>query len=93
MTTTIQRERIRTHDEHGEQRWLEVLPVGTRIRSKQHPELTGYVKAHEYHESGAISPIPYLIGWDDSEAASRTLGWLFVYASESGIEPLDEVPA
>lgn len=73
----------------GERQWLEVLPVGTRIRSVQHPELTGYVKAHEYHESGYLSPIPYLISWDDSELASKTLGWVFVYASPGAIEAIE----
>lgn len=90
---TIARDRIRTHDDGNEERWLHVLPVGTRVRSKKHPELTGYVKRHEYHESGRISPIPYCIGWDDSAATYIKLGMGFVYATDGSIEAIDEVPA
>ena len=71
---------------------IELLPVGTRIRSKQFPMLTGYIKAHEYADRDHISPIPYLIGWDDSERAASTLGWFFVYASNHGIEPVEPQP-
>jgi hypothetical protein len=68
---------------------IALLPVGTRIRSIQHPELTGYIKAHEYADREHISPIPYLIGWDDSQRAAETLGWFFVYASNGGVESVE----
>jgi hypothetical protein len=65
---------------------IALIPEGTRIRHKRLPHLTGYIKAHEWSGPGTISAIPYLIGWDDSEAAARELGWLFVYAGNESIE-------
>ena len=62
------------------------LSPGDRVRSIQHPELTGVIKHYEYHERGWLSPIPYCIGWDDSARACAVLGWLFVYASDAGVE-------
>jgi hypothetical protein len=69
----------------GEQ--ITLLPIGTRIRSIQHPELTGYIKGHEYADSEHISPIPYLIGWDDPHLAHDIIGWFFVYADNETVEP------
>jgi hypothetical protein len=66
------------------------LPVGARVRHRRHPELTGLIKQHELHESGAFSPIPYCIAWDDSGRAADLLGWFFVYASDDTVE---RVPA
>lgn len=63
-----------------------LIDPGTRIRSKQHPELTGLMDRWEYHESGRVSGIPYHVTWDDSGHACDLLGWLFVYASDGGIE-------
>ena len=71
---------------------MDILPEGTRIRSIQHPELTGVIKHYEYNRPGLLSPIPYCIGWDDSAHAAALLGWLFVYPSPSAIEPLKEQP-
>lgn len=70
----------------------QLLPVGTRIRSVKHPELTGYIKDLEWTDprKGLISPIPYLIGWDDSSRACDVLGWLFVY---SGPDSVERIPA
>ena len=68
---------------------IELLPIGTRIRNRQYPQLTGYIKDHEYADGDHISPIPYLIGWDDSRKASELLGWFFVYAGNEGIEPIE----
>jgi hypothetical protein len=64
-----------------------LLEEGARVRSRQHPELTGYVKHYEWNAPGRLSPIPYCIGWDDSARAAATLGWLFVYASDASVEP------
>ncbi len=69
----------------------EVMPLlapGQRVRHRTHPELTGYVKHYEYHESGKLSPIPYCIGWDDSHAAAQALGWFFVYAGDESVEAM-----
>jgi hypothetical protein len=64
------------------------LAPGDRCRSIRHPELTGTVKHYEYHERGWLSPLPYRIGWDDSSRACDVLGWLFVYASDHGVEAI-----
>lgn len=63
-----------------------MIEPGTRVRSRQRPELTGLMDRWEYHESGRVSGIPYHVIWDDSTEACRLLGWLFVYASDAGIE-------
>lgn len=70
---------------------IDLLPVGTRIRHRNHG-LTGTIKAHEWNniQNRIISPIPYLIGWDDSERAADLLGWFFVYASNESVEPTDD---
>lgn len=74
--------------QHGET--FALLPEGTRIRSKSHPHLTGVIKHYEWHvETNTISPIPYCIGWDDSDRACAELGWFFVYSGPGGIEPTD----
>lgn len=65
----------------------DILPEGTRIRSKEYPELTGIIKHYEWNKPGVLSPIPYCIGWDDSGAAHDALGWMFVYASDNSVEP------
>jgi len=72
---------------------IDVLPVGTRIRHTDHKTLTGRIVRHEYHESGKISPLPYLVHWDQ-EDASRVLGLLgSIYPMRSEIEiiPVQEV--
>jgi hypothetical protein len=76
-----------------------LLPEGTRIRSVEHPELTGVIKHYEWNRApgdkeypaGRLSGIPYCIGWDDDQAAHEKLGMLFVYATVNGVEvePLD----
>jgi hypothetical protein len=67
---------------------IDVLPVNTRVRHKTHPELTGRIVAHEYHESGYISPLPYKIYWDQGNA-SEILGFFFIYPSIDSIEKID----
>jgi hypothetical protein len=69
-----------------------LLPIGTRIRSVRHPELTGYIKDLEWTDRHArlISPIPYLIGWDNGGRAADAIGWLFVYAAPDSVEPIPE---
>ena len=73
-----------------------ILPEGTRVRSRQHPELTGYIKHYEWNkafrrgdDANVLSSVPYCIGWDDSARAADLLGWFFVYASDDGVEPVE----
>lgn len=66
----------------------QLLPIGTPIRNVRHPELTGRIKNHEWRSHDEISAIPYLIDWDDSSAAHGKLGFLHVYATIEGVEPV-----
>lgn len=65
-----------------------LLAAGTRIRNRRHPELTGAIKNIERRDNGEPSGIPYCIGWDDPGRACAVLGMLFVYASNSTVEPV-----
>lgn len=69
------------------ERFAPKLRPGDRVRAIACPELTGVVKHYEYCETW-LSPIPYCIGWDDSDRACRLLGFLFVYASDSSVEAI-----
>jgi len=66
---------------------IDVLPEGTKVRHKEHTELTGKIMRHEYHESGKISPLPYLVYWDNPEAW-RVLGILSLYPRMDEVEPV-----
>ena len=72
--------------ETTEGKLIEVYPIETRVRSKDHPELTGVIRQLEFHESGKISPIPYCISWDDNSKAYDLLGWMFIYSDPESIE-------
>jgi len=76
--------------ETSEGKPIEVLPIGTRIRSKSHPELLGTIRQYEYHENGKLSPIPYCISWDNTDKAYRLLGWMFIYSDPDNVEVRDE---
>lgn len=65
-----------------------LLPVGARIRHRRYPELTGRVQNYEYHQSGALSPIPYNIAWDNNSHAADVLGWFFIYAGDESVEAM-----
>ena len=68
-----------------------LLEPGTRVRSVHNPRLTGTVRCIEWHESGKPSAIPYNIGWDDRDAASKELGsWFYIYAGANAVEPIPE---
>lgn len=71
-------------------REVDVLPVGTPVRLKRDPRVTGRIRAHEYHESGFLSPIPYSIEWDDPDLAYAVRGWLFTYAMDDQIEQIHQ---
>jgi hypothetical protein len=65
---------------------VELLPPGTRVRHKEHPELTGELVCWEYHESGLVSAIPYKVYWDDQARANAMLGILSIYQLDSQVE-------
>jgi hypothetical protein len=66
-----------------------VLPEGTRIRHKRHPELTGSIGNYEWNAPGVLSALPYLIRWDDSSRAYDVLGGFGIYAPATSVEPVD----
>jgi hypothetical protein len=72
--------------ETSEGQIIEVLPIGTKVRHKEHPELIGIIVHYEYHRSGKLSPLPYCVHWEDNALASKLLGWLFVYPSREMLE-------
>lgn len=68
----------------------DLLPVGTRVRHTKNPRLTGRIKCWEMHDSGTVSPIPYNVDWDDNGLAARLLGWMWIYASETCVERIED---
>lgn len=67
--------------------FIDVLPVGTKVRHKKHRNLTGIIVRHEYHEGGKISPLPYCVHWDQQEAY-KVLGWFAVYPMRTEIKAI-----
>ncbi len=65
--------------ETSEGKIIEVFPVGIRIQHRRHKDLTGIIHAHEYTVCGKISPLPYLVHWDDNDKALIILGWFNMY--------------
>jgi len=66
--------------------FIEVLPVGTKVRHKRHPELIGEIVHYEYHESGKLSPLPYCVHWIDGKRAHILLGWFSIYPARDELE-------
>lgn len=69
------------------------LSPGDRVRHRRHPELTGTVKCYEWNRPGVLSGIPYNIAWDNNGLAHDVLGMFSIYASDGGVELLDETVA
>ena len=69
---------------------IKLFAVGTRIRSKFHPRLTGRIKCIEMHESGKPSIIPYNIEWSNNDLAFEVFGWYWIYATHGSIEAIEE---
>ena len=83
MTETMQ-----MHTASGEA--IDVFPAETRVRSKKHPCLAGVIMHLEYHESGAISPLPYHIQWDNDVLARKLLGAFRMWACNDGVEAIED---
>ena len=67
---------------------FEVLPVGTRVRHKKHPELIGKIYSHEYHSPGHYSALPYTVEWDNNDLAHQLLGILPIWPNWENLESL-----
>ena len=65
-----------------------LLDVGQRIRSKQHPELTGRIGWYEWNKPGVLSAIPYRVEWDDEDMARQVIGGFWWWATDGGVEAL-----
>jgi hypothetical protein len=62
--------------------FVAVFEVGTKVRMKDHPEITGRITAHEIDQtSGKLHAIPYRVLWDDESRlrASKTWGPYFFF--------------
>ncbi len=64
---------------------FEVLPRGCKVRHKNHPKLTGVIRAHEFCE-GKYSALPYTVEWDNSTLSHELLGWLPLWPRLENIE-------
>lgn len=67
---------------------FEVLPVGTKVRHKDHPELTGKICSHEYHHVGVFSALPYTVDWDNPALARKLMGMIPIWPL---LEKLEEI--
>jgi len=67
---------------------MDLLVIGTRVRHTKYPFLTGYIKDWEFHESGKVSPFPYLVYWDDWRLARELLDPSHIYPSYSEVAAL-----
>ena len=68
---------------------FEVLPIGTRIKHKKHPELIGTIRTHEYCK-GKYSALPYTVEWDNSDLSHELLGIFPIWPNWENIDPLNE---
>lgn len=67
---------------------FEVLPMGCKVRHKEHTELTGTIRTHEYCK-GKYSALPYTVEWDNSDLAHSLLGILPLWPRLESIEPVN----
>ena len=67
---------------------FEVLPIGTKVRHIDHPELTGRVVTHEHHSPGKYSALPYTVSWDNSDLSHQLLGILPIWPNWEKLEQI-----
>ncbi len=65
---------------------FEVLSIGTRVKHKKFPQLTGRIVGHEYHSPGKYSALPYTVEWDNSDLAHELLGILPLWPNLESLE-------
>ena len=65
----------------------DILPLYSRVRQTQHPNMQGEIIGYEFWKGGILSTLPYVISWDDPHA-SRTLGILCMFPDPEMIEPI-----
>ncbi|KKN57560.1 hypothetical protein LCGC14_0561060 [marine sediment metagenome] len=64
---------------------FEVIPRGSKVRHKEHPELTGTIRTHEYCK-GKYSALPYTVKWDNDRKSHELLGMLPLWPRLESIE-------
>ena len=64
----------------------DVLPVGTRVRHREHPSLTGKIVDYEMCQGKVFSTQPYKVYWDQDDDAFKLLGWFFIYPDPDKLE-------
>jgi hypothetical protein len=67
---------------------LPICKIGTRVIHRRRG-LKGTVGAIQYHETGRLSPIPYLIDWDDVAAAKYALGGTYFFGNDQSVEAVE----
>jgi hypothetical protein len=68
---------------------FEVIPIGSKVKHKKYPELTGKIVAHEFCE-GKYSALPYTVAWDNQTSAHDKLGIPPLWPNLESIEVLSE---
>ena len=64
---------------------FEVFPIGCKVRHKEHPELIGVIRTHEYCK-GNYSALPYTVEWDNSDLSHQLLGILPIWPRLESLE-------
>jgi len=65
---------------------MNLLPINTRIRLINNPEITGTIIEHIVYSNGELSLLPYKVNWDDHLRAMGIIGFLVSYPSPRYIE-------
>lgn len=68
-------------------RSIKMLPVGTRVRDSQHRELAGHIAEHTFYGEH-VSSVPYVIAWDDKQAAEGVRGTDFRLGTNDSVVPV-----
>ena len=68
-------------------RSIKMLPVDTRVRDSQHRELTGRITEHTFCGKH-VSSVPYVVAWDDEQAAEGVRGIGFRLGTNDNVVPV-----
>ena len=68
---------------------VELLERGTRIRSVEHPGITGRIRCIEMCRPGVPSALPYNVEWDNHRAARDVMGILCMYQDVGTVAKID----
>lgn len=69
-------------------RRIKMLPVGTLVRDSRRREITGRIAEHTFYGEH-VSSVPYVIAWDDKQAAEAVRGHGFRLGSNDNVVPAE----